>query len=386
MKSLDQTRLCEGSEALTLRCRHQELTGGHAPPAVQLVAQRAAESPSDRGSSVAVSRRRQCDSGCACADCTKRHGEPLDLPARVLNASHLLAIQNMAGNRAVLQVLSRPSAGWTKSGGLEPALDRQVVQSRAQAVCSPAATWPGHSAAALQNNATRIDHENFSPTSGFELGAGDGTERLSRVSMLDVQRQALSRGSLDNEFHAVTDRNPEASLQRSDIRSAVIGPGALDLKSRAALKRLLRVQRALSSESGTGLSDEQDEPNPEGVDMGAVVAALEPYVPELAETEAEQGQHGQSAVQRHTRADCDAAYERCGDTCRALPPNARRRRALCWAGCMATYATCLASAEETLTAAAIVAAIVLAAADGPLPIGDAAAVALLAAVGVNLNR
>jgi hypothetical protein len=62
--------------------------------------------------------------------------------------------------------------------------------------------------------------------------------------------------------------------------------------------------------------------------------------------------------------------------------SSRQGRALCWSGCMAEYATCLASAEETLIFAAIVAAIVLAAADGPFPIGDAAAVAILLSLGI----
>jgi hypothetical protein len=90
--------------------------------------------------------------------------------------------------------------------------------------------------------------------------------------------------------------------------------------------------------------------------------------------------HGQ--ISRHTVADCEERYERCCDRCRALPPNAKRRRALCWAQCMTEYAACLATAVETLTFAAIVAAIVLAAADGPFPIGDAAAAALLLALGI----
>jgi hypothetical protein len=131
---------------------------------------------------------------------------------------------------------------------------------------------------------------------------------------------------------------------------------------------------------------EEDENAVEGVDMDAVVAALTPYIPDLAERDVEDEAAVQASVQRHTKADCDAEYERCSDTCRKIPPSQRRRRALCWAACMATYAACLASAEETLTAAAIAAAVALAAADGPLPFGDAAAVALLAAVGIKVSR
>jgi len=87
-------------------------------------------------------------------------------------------------------------------------------------------------------------------------------------------------------------------------------------------------------------------------------------------------------IHRHTKEDCDAEYETCCDGCRRLPPNARKRRALCWAACMAAYAACLATSQEALTFAAIVAAIVLAAADGPLPFGDAAAAALLISLGI----
>lgn len=87
-------------------------------------------------------------------------------------------------------------------------------------------------------------------------------------------------------------------------------------------------------------------------------------------------------IHLHTKEDCDEAYDTCCDGCRRLPPNAKRRRALCWAACMAAYATCLATTQEALTFAAIVAAIVLAAADGPFPIGDAAAAALLLSLGI----
>jgi hypothetical protein len=87
-------------------------------------------------------------------------------------------------------------------------------------------------------------------------------------------------------------------------------------------------------------------------------------------------------IQRHTKAECDEAYDECSETCRRLPAGARRRRALCWAACMAAYATCLATSTEALTFAAIVAAIVLVAADGPFPIGDAAAAALLISLGI----
>jgi hypothetical protein len=90
-------------------------------------------------------------------------------------------------------------------------------------------------------------------------------------------------------------------------------------------------------------------------------------------------------IQLHTAAECEAWYETCNDGCRRLPNRTKTdkaRRALCWSGCMAEYATCLASSTEVLTFAAIVAAIVLAAADGPFPIGDAAAAALLISLGI----
>jgi hypothetical protein len=76
------------------------------------------------------------------------------------------------------------------------------------------------------------------------------------------------------------------------------------------------------------------------------------------------GQQAQTnALYRYTKADCDAEYETCCDGCRRLPNRTKAdkaRRALCWSGCMAAYAACLASSAEALTFYAIVAAIVLA--------------------------
>jgi hypothetical protein len=92
-----------------------------------------------------------------------------------------------------------------------------------------------------------------------------------------------------------------------------------------------------------------------------------------------------AAVRLHSVADCETWFEQCNEGCRRLPNRTKSdkaRRALCWSRCMAEYAACLATARETLTFAAIVAAIVLAAADGPLPIGDAAAAALLISLGI----
>jgi hypothetical protein len=98
-----------------------------------------------------------------------------------------------------------------------------------------------------------------------------------------------------------------------------------------------------------------------------------------------------SDILRHTAADCDRWYDQCCDVCRSLPNRTKSdkaRRALCWARCATEYGACLASTDEaiagTLTGLAIVAAVVLAAADGPLPIGDAAAVGLLGLVGINV--
>jgi len=103
-------------------------------------------------------------------------------------------------------------------------------------------------------------------------------------------------------------------------------------------------------------------------------------------------QAGSDNILRHTAADCDRWYEECGDRCRSLPNRTKRdkaRRALCWAQCATEYGACLASAEETvrgvLTGLAIAGAVALAAADGPFPIGDAAAVGLLGLVGINLT-
>lgn len=90
-------------------------------------------------------------------------------------------------------------------------------------------------------------------------------------------------------------------------------------------------------------------------------------------------------LQLHTAADCDEWKEDCDEGCRRLPNRTRwdkAKRQLCWAACINAYATCLATSNEALTFAAIVAAIVLACADGPFPIGDAAAAAILISVGI----
>jgi hypothetical protein len=96
-------------------------------------------------------------------------------------------------------------------------------------------------------------------------------------------------------------------------------------------------------------------------------------------------QRKSGVIQLHTAAECEEWYEECNEGCRRLPNRTKAdkaRRALCWSTCMAQYAACLATATETLTFAAIVAAIVLASADGPLPFGDAAAAALLISLGI----
>ncbi len=146
-------------------------------------------------------------------------------------------------------------------------------------------------------------------------------------------------------------------------------------EKRAMVESYLSVSRASENDQESAVVDLQDT----GVlDIDTLVRTLAPFIPDL-EPESDQAQV-QTTVQRHTKADCDEQYDQCSDRCRQLPPNDKRRRALCWASCMAAYAACLATADETLTTAAIIAAIVLAASDGPLPIGDAAAVALLLAV------
>lgn len=98
-----------------------------------------------------------------------------------------------------------------------------------------------------------------------------------------------------------------------------------------------------------------------------------------------------SVIQMHSKEDCDRWYDQCGDVCRAMPNRTRTdrwNRRVCWAQCATEYAACLASSEEAikgaLTGVAIVAAIVLATADGPLPLGDAAAAWLLGLVGLSL--
>lgn len=106
------------------------------------------------------------------------------------------------------------------------------------------------------------------------------------------------------------------------------------------------------------------------------------------------GIHMQAApgnIFRHTSADCDRWYEQCCDGCRSMPNRTKAdkaRRALCWARCATEYGACLASSEEALVGAltglAIAGAVALAAADGPFPFGDAAAVGLLSLVGISL--
>ena len=84
-------------------------------------------------------------------------------------------------------------------------------------------------------------------------------------------------------------------------------------------------------------------------------------------------------------AACTAAYDLCVAGCRSL--RTKRQRQLCYEQCMEEYARCLKDANRDtvpgwLLFLLIVAAIVLAAADGPFPLGDAAAAALLASFGI----
>lgn len=87
-------------------------------------------------------------------------------------------------------------------------------------------------------------------------------------------------------------------------------------------------------------------------------------------------------LQRHSVADCDREYEICNDGCRSIPPRNKWRRRLCWVACIEEYARCLASSNETLTFAALVALIVAAAATGPVAIGAAAAAVILIGLGI----
>ena len=50
----------------------------------------------------------------------------------------------------------------------------------------------------------------------------------------------------------------------------------------------------------------------------------------------------------HTRSDCEVDKDFCDARCRSLPRNDRRKRALCWSKCMAKYAACIATCQETL--------------------------------------
>lgn len=96
---------------------------------------------------------------------------------------------------------------------------------------------------------------------------------------------------------------------------------------------------------------------------------------------------GATLIQRQTlttQAECDAAYDLCVAGCRGLRTKLQRR--LCYERCMEEYARCLKHANrdtpDWLLFLVIVAAIVLVAADGPFPIGDAAAAALLLSFGL----
>lgn len=148
-------------------------------------------------------------------------------------------------------------------------------------------------------------------------------------------------------------------------------------EQQSALRSVQALSRAIADGDEEAMMIEASYSNV--LDAETLVATLAPFCPDLQLDSGEQAV-AQAAVQRHTKDECDEQYEECGDTCRSLPAKNKKKRALCWAACMAAYAACLSTADETLTAAAIVAAIVLAASDGPLPIGDAAAAVLLFAV------
>jgi RHS repeat-associated protein len=89
-----------------------------------------------------------------------------------------------------------------------------------------------------------------------------------------------------------------------------------------------------------------------------------------------------------TKADCEFEKDLCDDGCRKMPNRTKLdkfKRAMCWSKCMSIYAACLAGAEEAIKcyivigagAATGAAAGILAACDGPLPIGDACGAAVI---------
>lgn len=137
---------------------------------------------------------------------------------------------------------------------------------------------------------------------------------------------------------------------------------------------------AVSSEGGNDESCETCETDRPGAQKAKDVLARNGVQFKKSPIQAKPG-----VVQLHSKADCDTWYETCNEGCRRLPNRTKAdklRRALCWSGCTAEYATCLASTDGVLTFAAIVTAIVLASADGPFPVGDAAAAALLMSLGI----
>jgi hypothetical protein len=54
----------------------------------------------------------------------------------------------------------------------------------------------------------------------------------------------------------------------------------------------------------------------------------------------------------HTADDCDREYKLCCASCEVMPNRTRWqkcKRALCWKGCMGSYAACLATSDEAIT-------------------------------------
>jgi hypothetical protein len=93
----------------------------------------------------------------------------------------------------------------------------------------------------------------------------------------------------------------------------------------------------------------------------------------------------------YSLAECEEMFEECNEKCRQIPKTreGNRRRSMCWHLCTKAMGDCRARAQDRDQEAlrrdmllVLVIAGLLALVDGPLPIGDAAAVALLARYGL----
>jgi Domain of unknown function (DUF4157) len=227
------------------------------------------------------------------------------------------------------------------------------------------------------------------PVAGNGLsGAPQGRSPVQRAGSPSVQRCGGMPCDCETDEESSVQRSSADALGLQPVQRAMVCPVGVDPAEGTGCYEVPDTGLPDGNSSSQAANDNaQDLSGPandyaaaqDGVlDIDTLVRTLAPFFPDL-EPESDQAQV-QTTVQRHTKADCDEQYDQCSDRCRQLPPNDKRRRALCWAACMAAYAACLATADETLITAAIIAAIVLEASDGPLPFGDAAAAALLLAV------